>query len=392
MKNLLKLYNFSNYTFTNGRGVYLFDKNNKKFIDFSSGIAVNALGYNHSLVNKTIKDQLKTGILHLSGSQIHKYKLELASLLSKITNKGKVFFSNSGTESIEAAIKFARIWGHLNNKKFEIISMKNGFHGRTLGSLSLGSNKFYKNNMGQILKNVKFCKFNDVEHLKKLVNPKKTLAIILECIQGDGGIHICSKEFSKSIKAICKKHNILLIIDEIQTGIGRTGKIFSYKHYGFQPDIITISKALGTGYPIAATILNTKISKVLKLGQHGSTFGGGMMQTRIALNVVKFINRKKFLLEIKKNEIYLKKILNLLKKQFPNVIKEIRGLGLMYGVELKNNYNVGKITNYCLNNGLIISGLSNNIIRITPPLIINKKEIKFGIKILKNTFKKILNN
>ena len=340
----------------------------------------------------TIKDQLKTGILHLSGSQIHKYKLELASLLSKITNKGKVFFSNSGTESIEAAIKFARIWGHLNNKKFEIISMKNGFHGRTLGSLSLGSNKFYKNNMGQIPKNVKFCKFNDVEHLKKLVNPKKTLAIILECIQGDGGIHICSKEFSKSIKAICKKHNILLIIDEIQTGIGRTGKIFSYKHYGFQPDIITISKALGTGYPIAATILNTKISKVLKLGQHGSTFGGGMMQTRIALNVVKFINRKKFLLEIKKNEIYLRKNLNLLKKQFPNVIKEIRGLGLMYGVELKNNYNVGKITNYCLNNGLIISGLSNNIIRITPPLIINKKEIKFGIKILKNAFKKFLNN
>ena len=338
MKNLLKLYNFSNYTFTNGRGVYLFDKNNKKFIDFSSGIAVNALGYNHSLVNKVIKTQLKTGILHLSGSQIHKYKLELASLLSKITNKGKVFFSNSGTESIEAAIKFARIWGHLNNKKFEIISMKNGFHGRTLGSLSLGSNKFYKNNMGQIPKNVKFCKFNDVEHLKKLVNPKKTLAIILECIQGDGGIHICSKEFSKSIKAICKKHNILLIIDEIQTGIGRTGKIFSYKHYGFQPDIITISKALGTGYPIAATILNTKISKVLKLGQHGSTFGGGMMQTRIALNVVKFINRKKFLLEIKKNEIYLRKNLNLLKKQFPNVIKEIRGLGLMYGVELKNNY------------------------------------------------------
>ena len=392
MKNLLKLYNFSNYAFTNGRGVYLFDKNNKRFIDFSSGIAVNALGYNHSLVNKTIKDQLKTGILHLSGSQIHKYKLELASLLSKITNKGKVFFSNSGTESIEAAIKFARIWGHLNNKKFEIISMKNGFHGRTLGSLSLGSNKFYKNNMGQIPKNVKFCKFNDVEHLKKLVNPKKTLAIILECIQGDGGIHICSKEFSKSIKAICKKHNILLIIDEIQTGIGRTGKIFSYKHYGFQPDIITISKALGTGYPIAATILNTKISKVLKLGQHGSTFGGGMMQTRIALNVVKFINRKKFLLEIKKNEIYLRKNLNLLKKQFPNVIKEIRGLGLMYGVELKNNYNVGKITNYCLNNGLIISGLSNNIIRITPPLIINKKEIKFGIKILKNTFKKFLNN
>ena len=204
MNKLLKVYNFSKFKITKGQGVYLFDENNKKYIDFSSGIAVNALGYNHPLIRKVIKEQLKTGILHLSGSLLHKYKILLSSLLSDLTNKGRVYFSNSGTESIEAALRFAKIWGNSNQKKFEIISMQRSFHGRTLGSLSIGSNKFYKTGIGQVPKNVKFCKFNDSQHLKTLINPKKTLAIIIECIQGDGGIYVCTKEFANSIKKICK--------------------------------------------------------------------------------------------------------------------------------------------------------------------------------------------
>ena len=383
MNKLLKVYNFSKFKITKGQGVFLFDENNKKYIDFSSGIAVNALGYNHPLIRKVVKEQLKTGILHLSGSQLHKYKILLSSLLSDLTNKGRVYFSNSGTESIEAALKFAKIWGNSNKKKFEIISMQRSFHGRTLGSLSLGSNRFYKTGIGQIPKHVKFCKFNDSQHLKKLINPQKTLAIIIECIQGDGGIYVCTKEFAKSIKKICKKYKILLIVDEVQTGLGRTGKLFSYEHYAFKPDIITVAKALGTGYPIAATIINTKISHCIKLGKHGSTFGGGMMQTRLAYNILKFINKKNFIKEISKKGLYLYKQLKLLKKQFPSIIKEIRGIGLILAIEFKSNYKATKILDLSLKNGLIMTSISNNSLRITPPLIIKKNEIDLGIEKIK---------
>ena len=255
MDKLLKTFKYSKFQIVRGKGVFLFDETNKKYLDFSSGIAVNALGYNHYLINKVVSRQLKVGILHLSGSQLHKYKLLLAAQLSNLSNKGRVFFSNSGAESIEAALKFARIFGYNNKRKYEIISMKRGFHGRTFGALSLGSNKYYKKGFGYVSGQVKFCRFNDSEHLKKLVNHKKTLAIIIECVQGDGGIYVCSKEFSKTIKNICKKYKILLMVDEIQTGIGRTGKFFSYKHFGFKPDIITVAKALGSGYTISATRL-----------------------------------------------------------------------------------------------------------------------------------------
>ena len=383
MTKLLKIYNFSKFKITRGQGVFLFDANNKKYLDFSSGIAVNAFGYNHPLIKKVIKDQLKTGILHLSGSQLHKYKILLSSLLSDLSNKGSVYFSNSGTESIEAALKFAKIWGNTNKKKSEIISMQRSFHGRTLGSLSLGSNKFYKTGIGQIPKHVKFCKFNDSQNLKKLVSRSKTLAIIIECIQGDGGIHSCSKEFAKSIKNICKKYNILLIVDEVQTGLGRTGKFFSYEHYGFKPDIITVAKSLGAGYPVAATIINKKISNCVELGKHGSTFGGGMMQTRIAYNIIKFINRKKFIKEVEKKGNYLHKQLLILKNLFPLIIKETRGIGLMQAIEFNSNYNNNKILNLLLQNGLIVTSISNNSLRITPPLIIKKNEIDLGIKKIK---------
>ena len=383
MTKLLKIYNFSKFKITKGRGVFLFDQNNKRYLDFSSGIAVNTFGYNHPLIIKVINEQLKTGILHLSGSQLHKYKILLSSELSKLSNKGSVYFSNSGTESIEAALKFAKIWGNKNKKKSEIISMQRSFHGRTLGSLSLGSNKFYKTGMGQIPKQVKFCKYNDSKNLKKLVSRTKTLAIIIECIQGDGGVHVCSKEFAKSIKNICKKYNILLIVDEVQTGLGRTGKFFSYKHYGFKPDIITVAKSLGAGYPIAATIINKKISSCVELGKHGSTFGGGMMQTRIAYNVVKFIKRKKFIKEVEKKGNYLLKQLFILKNYFPSIIKDIRGVGLMTAIEFNDNYNNNKITSLLLKNGLIVTSIGNNSIRITPPLIINRNEIDLGIKKIK---------
>ena len=386
MNNLLKTYNFSNFEIVKGNGCYLYTADNKKLLDFSAGVAVNSLGYNHYVVKKTIQEQLKTGITHLSGSQIHLYKYKLSQLLSKESNKGDVFFSNSGAESIEAALKIARNFGSSKGRD-EIIAMTSSFHGRTIGALSVGSNKAYKSNIGPVPGKVRFCNFNDSKNLKKLTN-KKTLAIILEFIQGDGGINICSKEFAKTIKEICKKRKILLIADEIQGGIGRTGKIFAYKHYGVSPDIITSAKGLGSGIPIGATIVKKEISKNINIGFHGSTFGGGMLQTRIAHNVFKTINKTSFLNSVKSKGILLDKLLNKLHSNY-DYIKEIRIKGLMAGIEFKNSQIALKIYKETSNHGLVTTLVKGTTIRITPPLIIKSEEIKKGIKIISECLDKI---
>ena len=386
MNNLLKTYNFSNFEIVKGNGCYLYTADNKKLLDFSAGVAVNSLGYNHSVVKKTIQEQLKTGITHLSGSQIHLYKYKLSQLLSKESNKGDVFFSNSGAESIEAALKIARNFGSSKGRD-EIIAMTSSFHGRTIGALSVGSNKAYKSNIGPVPGKVKFCNFNDSKNLKKLIN-KKTLAIIIEFIQGDGGINICSKEFAKTIREICKKRKILLIADEIQGGIGRTGKIFAYKHYGVSPDIITSAKGLGSGIPIGATIVKKAISKNINIGFHGSTFGGGMLQTRIAHNVFKTINKTSFLNSVKSKGILLDKLLNKLHSNY-DYIKEIRIKGLMAGIEFKNSQIALKIYKETSSHGLVTTLVKGTTIRITPPLIIKSEELKKGIAIISSCLEKI---
>ena len=386
MNKLLKTYNFSNFEIVKGNGCYLYTSQKKKLLDFSAGVAVNSLGYNHPIVKKSLQDQIKTGISHLSGSQIHEFKIKLSELLSKESNKGEVFFSNSGAESIEAAIKIARNYGsHLN--KDEIIAMTSSFHGRTIGALSVGSNKNYKSKIGPVPGKVKFCEFNNSSHLKKLVN-KKTVAIIIEFVQGDGGINICTEEFAKTIKEICKKTKILLIADEIQGGIGRTGKIFAYKHYKANPDIITSAKGLGAGIPIGATIVKKEISKNINIGFHGSTFGGGMLQTRVAYNVFKSINKTKFLNSVKSKGILLDSLLNKIQSNH-KFIKEVRVKGLMAGIEFNDSQIASKIYKDTSDNGLVTTLVKGNIIRITPPLIIKIKELKRGIKIISDCLNKI---
>ena len=382
MNNLLKTYKFTNFKVVKGRGCYLYTSDKKKLLDFSAGVAVNSLGYNHPVVRKSLQDQIKTGITHLSGSQMHEFKTKLSKLLSENSNKGDVFFSNSGAESIEAALKIARNYGSKTGRD-EIIAMSSSFHGRTIGALSVGSNKKYKSNIGPVPGKVKFCKFNDISHLKKLVN-KKTIAIIIEFVQGDGGINICSKNFAKAIKQICKNKKILLIGDEIQGGIGRTGKIFAYKHYGVNPDIITSAKGLGSGIPIGATIVKKYISKIISAGFHGSTFGGGMLQTRIAYNVFNTINKKNFLNTIIKKGNLLSKLLLQLKLDKKNLIKDVRSIGLIAAIEFKNNHDALNTFNKITKDGLITTLIQGNTIRITPPLIINADELKKGIKIISN--------
>ena len=380
MNNLLKTYKFSNFKVIKGRGCYLHTSDNKKLLDFSAGVAVNSLGYNHPVVRKSLQDQIKTGITHLSGSQMHEFKTKLSKLLSENSNKGDVFFSNSGAESIEAALKIARNYGSKKGKD-EIIAMTSSFHGRTIGALSVGSNKKYKTDIGPVPGKVKFCKFNDVSHLKKLVN-KKTIAIIIEFIQGDGGINICSKTFAKAIKDICIKKKILLIGDEIQGGIGRTGKIFAYKHYGVNPDIITSAKGLGSGIPIGATIVKKYISNIISTGFHGSTFGGGMLQTRVSYNVLKSINTKSFLNKVLINGKLLSSLLKKMHNNHKDKIADTRCLGLMAGIEFKNNEIALKTYNKMAKNRLISTLIQCKIIRLTPPLIVSKNEINKAIMIV----------
>ena len=386
MNNLLKTYNFSNFEIVKGNGSYLYTADNKKLLDFSAGVAVNSLGYNHTVIKKTIQEQLKTGITHLSGSQIHLYKNKLSQLLSKESNKGDVFFSNSGAESIEAALKIARNFGSGKGRD-EIIAMTSSFHGRTIGALSVGSNKAYKTNIGPVPGKVKFCKFNDSKNLKQLIN-RKTLAIIIEFIQGDGGINICTRDFAKTIKEICNKRKILLIADEIQGGIGRTGKVFAYKHYGVSPDIITSAKGLGSGIPIGATIVKKEISKNINIGFHGSTFGGGMLQTRVAYNVFKTINKNSFLNNVEAKGVLLEQLLNKLHSKH-DVIKEVRIKGLMAGIEFKNSELALKIYKETSNQGLVTTLVKGTTIRITPPLIIKSEEIKRGVRIISDCLNQI---
>ena len=380
MNNLLKTYKFSSFKVVKGRGCYLHTSDNKKLLDFSAGVAVNSLGYNHPVVRKSLQDQIKTGITHLSGSQMHEFKTKLSKLLSENSNKGDVFFSNSGAESIEAALKIARNYGSKKGKD-EIIAMTSSFHGRTIGALSVGSNKKYKTDIGPVPGKVKFCKFNDVSHLKKLVN-KKTIAIIIEFIQGDGGINICTKSFARAIKEICKSKKILLIGDEIQGGIGRTGKIFAYKHYGVNPDIITSAKGLGSGIPIGATIVKKYISNIISTGFHGSTFGGGMLQTRVSYNVLKSINTKYFLNKVLINGKLLSSLLRKMHDNHKDKIVDTRCLGLMAGIEFKNNELALKTYNKMTKNGLISTLIQGKIIRLTPPLIVSKIEINKAIMIV----------
>ena len=384
MHKLFNIYNFSKFHIMKGNGCYLFDNKKKKYLDFSAGVAVNSLGYNHPVINKSIKEQLKTGIMHLSGSQLHKYKIDLADTLSKNSNKGDVFYSNSGAESIETAIKVVRSIGSKDNR-FQIISMTSSFHGRTIGALSVGHNRKYKSNIGPIPGNVIFCKFNDSNELKKKINPKKTIAILIEFVQGDGGVNICTKEFAKTINDICKKYKILLIADEIQAGVGRTGKMFAYKNYPVSPDIITMAKGLGSGIPIGATIIKNNISKIFQKGFHGSTYGGGMLQTRIALNVFNFINKKTFLNSILLKSKILELGLNKIQKKNKNKIKEIRIIGLICGIEFYDSKIANNLFNKLMRGGLVTTLVQANTIRITPPLTITKNEILYGIKIISNS-------
>jgi len=384
---LIKNYKREKIVFTKGKGTRLFDANGNEYIDFCAGIAVCNLGHCHPALVEELCKQAKE-LWHVSNLYYLKPQALLAKKLAQLSFGERVFFANSGTEAIETALKLARKWAYENfgEEKIEYIALENSFHGRTLGALSITGQPNYKKGFEPLIPGVKFVNPKDLNSLKNAFS-QKVCAVFLEIVQGEGGVYLLKKEFISLAKELCEKYKALLIFDEIQTGIGRTGKLFAYEHYGIEPDIMCLAKALANGLPLSAVITKESIAQTLTPGSHGSTFGGNPIACKVALKVLEIISDPLFLKEVQiKGKIFMEK-LNKLKEKYPKVIKEIRGLGLLIGIEFWDK--VEKIYNFLLKQKILVTAPKPNILRLTPPLIITYKEIDHFVDVLSQGLKEI---
>ncbi len=371
--HLLHVYNRFPVVFDRGEGVYLYDVNGKKYLDFAAGIAVMALGYNHPEYTEALKSQVEK-LLHTSNYYYHAPAAEAAGKLTKVSCMDRVFFTNSGGEAIEGALKAARkyAWLRDGHTDHEIIAMEHSFHGRTMGALSVTGTAKYREPFEPLPGPVKFADFNDLESVKALVTPK-TCAIILEPVQGEGGIYPAEESFLAGIKEICEKQDILLIFDEIQCGMGRTGTMFAWQKYGIKPNIMTTAKALGCGVPVGAFLLDEKTAAAsLAPGDHGSTYGGNPFVCAAVSKVLDLFEKEKVLENVEKTGAYLEEQLNKLAEEH-EVILERRGRGLMQGLVFKDPVN--PILQNALKEGLVLINAGTNIIRFVPPLVITCEHV-----------------
>jgi len=374
---ILNIYLDRKLEIVKGKGCWLYDKNNKKYLDMMSNYGVNILGYGHKKITKTVKDQAET-LVNLHNSFSNPIRNLLAKeLIKKSKIKGKVIFLNSGSEAVEAALKFALV---STNKK-RVIAFENSYHGKTLGALSLTYEEKYKKGLEDFLIKVNFVKFNDIDSFKKALNNEVGI-VIIEPIQGDGGINLAFKDFLKEVYFLCKENNIILIIDEVQTGFGRTGKLFCHNWYNIKPDILCLGKGTAAGFPLSIVIVKDEISKKIPKFLHTSTFGGNIVACRVCLEILRLLNER-FLNSVLKKGIYLKKKLSEIKHP---LIKEIRGKGLMIGIEVTDKRS--EILKLLQENNVLAIPAGEKVIRLLPPLIISKKEIAFFI----SRFKKVLKN
>ncbi|HEF1913874.1 TPA: aspartate aminotransferase family protein [Campylobacter jejuni] len=357
-----------------GQGVYLFDDKVKKYLDFSSGIGVCALGYNHAKFNAKIKAQVDK-LLHTSNLYYNENIAAAAKNLAKASALERVFFTNSGTESIEGAMKTARKYAFNKGiKSGQFIAFKHSFHGCTLGALSLTANEKYQKPFKPLISGVKFAKYNDISSVEKLVN-EKTCAIILESVQGEGGINPANKDFYKALRKLCDEKDILLIADEIQCGMGRSGKFFAYEHAQILPDIMTSAKALGCGLSVGAFVINQKVaSNSLEAGDHGSTYGGNPLVCAGVNTVFEIFKEEKILENVNKLTPYLEQSLDELIKEF-DFCKKRKGLGFMQGLSLDKSVKVFKVIQKCQENALLLISCGENDLRFLPPLILQKEHI-----------------
>ncbi|EAI7924209.1 aspartate aminotransferase family protein [Campylobacter coli] len=369
-----------------GEGVYLLDDKGKKYLDFSSGIGVCALGYNHAEFNAKIKAQVDK-LLHTSNLYYNENIAQAAKHLAKASGLERVFFTNSGAESIEGAMKVARKYAFNKGiKGGNFIAFKHSFHGRTLGALSLTANEKYQKPFKPLISGVKFAKYNDFSSVERLVN-EKTCAIILESVQGEGGVNPAQKDFYKALRQLCDEKDILLIADEIQCGMGRSGKFFAYEHSGILPDVMTSAKALGCGLSVGAFVVSEKVAqKSLEAGDHGSTYGGNPLVCAGVNAVFEIFKKEKILENVSKLTPYLEQSLENLIKEF-RFCKKRKGLGLMQGLSLDNSIKVAEVIKKCQENSLFLINCGENDLRFLPPLIIEKSHIDEMSEKLRKVFK-----
>ncbi len=378
---LLHTYNRYQVVFDRGEGVYLYDMDGKKYLDFVAGIAVFALGYHNEAYNDALKDQIDK-IIHTSNYYYNLPAIEAAKKIKEISGMDRVFFTNSGAEAVEGAIKTARKYAYLKDGRtdHEIIAMNHSFHGRTMGALSVTGNPHYREAFEPMIGNIKFADLNDFDSVLAQVTDK-TCAILFETVQGEGGIHPATEAFMKKVRALCDERDILMILDEIQCGMGRTGHMFAWQRYGVKPDVMTTAKALGCGVPVGAFLMTEKVgANSLAAGDHGTTYGGNPLACAAVCKVIELLEKQDVLANVKKVGAYLEARLDGLVTEF-SCVTERRGAGLLQGLVFDRP--VGGLIKRAMDKGLVLINAGTDIIRFVPPLIIEQKHVDDMIGILR---------
>ena len=387
--NLIHTYNRYQIVLDKGDGVRLYDTDGKEYLDFGSGIAVFALGYNNKEYNDALKAQIDK-LIHTSNYFYNEPAAKAAKALTSASGMDRVFFTNSGTEAVEGAIKLAKKYAYLKDGStdHEIIAMEHSFHGRSMGALAVTGNKHYQEAFGPMIPGIRFAQFNNLASVKELVNDK-TCAIIFETIQGEGGVYPAKKEFIEAVRKLCDEKGILLILDEIQCGMGRSGSMFAFQQYGVKPDIVTSAKALGCGVPIGAFMATEQVAKALVPGDHGTTYGGNPLACAAAVEVFRLFDKLNVTDNVKNVGKYLETQLKSLVEKY-DIVKAQRGIGLIQGIEL--TVNPKDVIAKCLDNGLILFSAGTNVIRFVPPLVITRDDVDQMMVRLKKALDEVSQN
>ena len=380
---LLHTYNRFPVVFDHGKGVYLYDTDGKEYLDFAAGIAVSSLGYGDEVYTESLKNQVDK-LLHVSNLYYTEPTTAAAEKLLKVSGMERVFFTNSGTEAIEGALKAARKYSFekYGKERYEIVAMNHSFHGRSMGALSVTGTEKYRTPFEPLIGGVTFAEYNDLESVKNAVT-EKTCAILMETVQGEGGIYPADPDFLEGVRALCDEKDILLILDEIQCGMGRTGYMFAYQAYGVKPDILTSAKALGCGVPVGAFLMTEKVAeKSLVPGDHGTTYGGNPFVGAAVSTVLDIYEERNIISQVKEVSVYLEEALEALVKEY-DVLTKRRGMGLMQGIV--TTLKPADVVSKALEKGLVIISAGSDVLRIVPPLVITKAHVDEMVNKLKET-------
>lgn len=385
--NVMNTYNRFEPTFVRGNGVYAYDETGKEYIDFVAGVAVNCLGHSNPKIVETIKNQSET-LMHISNLYWNEKQITLAKKLSQLGDLEKMFFCNSGTEANELALKIARKFGkEFSQGKHKIIYMKNSFHGRTMGALSVTGQKKYQDPYRPLIGGVVECEYNNIEDFVSKMDDD-VCGVIMEVIQGEGGIISAEKEFLEKIRELCDKNNALLIFDEVQCGAGRLGTYFAYQKFGVVPDIVTMAKGLGGGFPIGAVLTKGEASDTLVPGDHGATFGGNPLACAVAVTIIDELVEGGIIAEVDKKSDYTRKAIEKMMAEH-SVIEKVNGMGLLLGIKLKEELEAKTFVGKAFEKGLMLVGAGNNVVRLVPPLNVTYEELDKALQIIKEVFEEL---